>query len=346
MFASAVVRKNGVLESSSRNDGEAGQPSGTWLVRFAEILASSNHPHPMRLLVFVGLLCVLGCRERATEKNGEKKDHSESASSVTAGASPPTGEELRKLLPPERVAQVTNPGGAAVYTGPTGTVAGIVRVTGDPSPPLELGTRKIPLGECFEAHTTYKSLFREGPERVLPDVLVAVTGYSGYLPPPEESILVEAKGCAFETRTVAMMLGQSLKVKNRGKEAVTPQLLGAPTLAWLVAIPGGDPIELVPHKIGMHKLIDRSHEFSFADVFVVPYRTTAVTGLDGRFEVQGVPVGSLKINALLPATGQTVEQSIEVAEGKTTEVSLVLSFDLASLKAAEARAPDPAAPSP
>jgi hypothetical protein len=205
---------------------------------------------------------------------------------------------------------------------------------GDPSPPLDLGEIKIPVGTCFAAHKMYKSLFREGANRTLADALVAVTGYEGYLPPPKPLVEVVAKDCAYDRRTIAMMLGQGIAVTNKGPKAVTPQLLGTHTQALLIAVPGGDPIKLFPQKVGLHKLIDRSHEFTFAEVYVVPYPTTQVTGLDGRFSISGIPVGDVKVNALLPALGKTTEREVTVKEGETVEVILELSFDAeADLKA-------------
>jgi hypothetical protein len=126
------------------------------------------------------------------------------------------------------------------------------------------------------------------------------------------------------------MLGQGLSVLNKGPKALTPQLLGARSQALLIAIPGGEPIEMHAQKIGLHKLIDRSHEFAFAEVYVVPYSTTSVTGLDGKFEIPGVPVGTVKVNALLPALGKTVEREVTVVEGKTVELNLELDFDAAA----------------
>jgi hypothetical protein len=216
---------------------------------------------------------------------------------------------------------------------------GVVRVTGDTSPPLNLGTAKLPLGFFFEAHNMYKSLFRVGPERGLADALVAVTGYTGYKPVPPAPVVVDTKGCAFAQRTIVMMFGQTLQVKNRGAVAVTPQLLGAKTQALLVAIPGGQPIELTPQKVGLHKLVDRSHDFAFADVYVVPYPTVTVTAMDGRFEIPGVPVGTVKVNALLPATGQTVEREVTVVANAKVEVVLELPFDASKLQVDAAPAP-------
>ncbi len=280
----------------------------------------------IRLSVLILLVCTaMGCHKKTP-------DDAPRATSAASGEEPV--QKKLPVVPEEEIQRITNPGNKEPYKGPTGTVTGIVRASGATSPPLELGKRKIPVGKCFEAHTMYKSLFREGPNRALADALVAVTGYDGYLPVPNDTPTIVTKGCAFDRRTQALMLGQSLKVKNSGNVASTPQLLGTHTQALLIAVPGGDPVELYPRKVGLHRLVDRSNEFAFADVYVVSYPTTDVTGLDGRFEIKGIPVGDVMVNVLLPATGQTLERNVTVEADKTTELILELNIDAEALEQA------------
>ncbi len=232
------------------------------------------------------------------------------------------------------------------YAGATGTVAGVVRITGDPAPPLP-GLAQIPVGECFKAHERHKHLFRKSADGALVDALVAVTEYDVQLPAPKEPVRVNMEDCSFSQRTVAMMMGQALEVVNRGPSAGTPQLIGSPVPALRVAVPGGDPVRLIPHAPGKYRLVDRSHEFAFAEVFVLNYPTATVTDTAGRFELKGVPIGKARINVLVPLTELTAGQDIEVRANQTTDVQFALNFDLASWKATlveEARAKGATAP--
>ncbi len=72
---------------------------------------------------------------------------------------------------PRLVSAAVNPKGEAPYTGPTGTIGGIITVTGDEAPAMPEITAKIP-ADCETAKDTYGKLFREGPGRGLADVVV------------------------------------------------------------------------------------------------------------------------------------------------------------------------------
>jgi hypothetical protein len=120
-------------------------------------------------------------------------------------------------------------------------------------------------------------------------------------------------------------------------EAGAPDLLGARNPALLVAVPGGDPIELHPQGVGLDRLVDRSHEYTFADVYVLPYPTSQVTKLDGRFQIKGVPVGTAKLNALLPSTGETVERQIVITKDGNLDLGVLeFTFDAKKYDAAVA----------
>ena len=173
----------------------------------------------------------------------------------------------------------------------------------------------------------YKDVFREGLMRSAADVLVAVTGYEGYLPASKDAATVVASGCAFDTRTVGLTYGQALDIVSKDRRAYVPELLGARATAQLVATPGGDPVRLYPQRPGRYQLVDSMRTFASADVLVVAYRTFDVTGLDGKFEIKDIPVGKVKLNALLPAAMLTTEQEITIEAGKTTTVDLELKFD-------------------
>jgi hypothetical protein len=275
-----------------------------------------------RANLFCGLLlAVVGCRSKSTAAPEKEQSAPEPSSSAT--------EALLKPIPSGYVEAALNPGHEKAYSGPIGSVRGVVHVAGDPAPELPevLASIAKSRDKCEASRAFYGKLFREGPGRELADVLVAVTNYKGFVPPQGDAKLVTARGCTFESRTVAMTFGQRLEVKNRGSEAVVPALSGTPQAALVVAFPGGDSVKLFPTHPGEFVLQDQTHPFATANVFVLKYPTTVVTGIDGTFEIKDIPAGDVVVSALLPATQGRASSPIKVVAGEVTKVDLTIHFD-------------------
>jgi hypothetical protein len=237
-------------------------------------------------------------------------------------------------VPASKVEAAVNGGHLAPYSGPTGVVEGTVTVSGDSPPKLGL---PMPFA-CREASATYDKVFREGNGRTLGDVMVAVTGYNGYVPAQGEVSAVKIHGCAFDRRTIVMTYGQHIEVSNTDLQPFLPTLKGADMPAQLVAIPHGDAVKLYPMEVGHYALVDGLDKgWMYADVFVLRYATHAVTGLDGHFRVAGIPVGKVKVSAYLPLVDSQIhphwgiaqpsfDRDIEIKAGETTKVDFVIPF--------------------
>jgi hypothetical protein len=232
-------------------------------------------------------------------------------------------------IPVEKVAEVVNPKAEAPYAGKVGTVTGHVTYAGDPPPD---GDMPIP-AKCAEAAATYGKLFRVGQDHALADALVTVTNYDGYVPAPGTSVTVTSQGCALAQRTIAITFGQRLEIANLDRsEPIMPYLDGAPVRAMMVALPHGAPVKLYAQKPGHYLVRDELPKpFLTADVFVLKFATHAVTGLDGRFKIDRVPVGKVRVDAFLPALGKSVAKDLDVHEGDN-DVDFELAYDKANDK--------------
>ncbi len=286
-------------------------------------------------LLLLGTL--VGCKKSAPEdaKKNSPAPAATSAQSVSdeKSADPvaqASAKEVRKLasvLPKDELVQpVVNPRKLEPYTGPTGTVRGVVRATGDTAPELPDVVAKMDRN-CTTSKSTFGRLFREGKDRQLADVLVAVTGYEGYVPKTTENVDVEAEGCAWDRRTVALTYGQRVSIVGKDNRPYVPEILGQPTPAQLFVLPTAPVVDLAPQRPGRFKLVDSMRLYNVAELFVVPYRTVDVTDLEGSFEISGIPVGDVTVNALLPQTGVVGEKKVTVEEGKTTTIEFELAFD-------------------
>ena len=248
-------------------------------------------------------------------------------------------------IDPKIVSAAVNAKNEPPYSGPTGTISGLITVTGDPAPDMPEVLAKIP-ADCESAKDTYGKLFREGAGRGLADVVVGVTGYAGYVPEDVPAQIADASGCAWNSRTYVLTFGQSLDVRSRDSRPYVPDLMGAKLKAQLVAVPRGDAIHLYPEQPGRYQLTDSMRLFMLADVVVVKFPTHAVTGVDGRYVVPRVPVGKVKVSALLPATMAQIEKEVEVHAGELVDVPLSLPFDRKAWDAQRGGSPAPATSKP
>ncbi len=233
-----------------------------------------------------------------------------------------------------------NPKGLPVYAGPVGSVRGVVKVSGDAPPLVAAMVEKLPPDACPRAHELHRKLYRQGAGRSLADVLVTVTEYQGYLPIRGEAVRVEAKGCAFDGRIIAMTLGQRLDVYNLDAQAYMPRLVGTPSYALRVAMPGGNPVPIFAPQAGQYMLVDQTRDYMRSDLFVLNYPTFDVTGLDGEFEITGIPVGTVKVTAYAPALGKVVEQRVDIEAGVPRQLAFEIAFSEGEYEARSKSEPD------
>jgi hypothetical protein len=271
-----------------------------------------------QILCWLGLLSgIFACRDEPVP-----------APAAAAGQVPALADEAARQAR-ETAEKALNPKGLPVYSGPVGGVRGVVTVSGDEPPLIVQMAQKLdqlPPGSCPRANELHRKLYRQGVGRTLADVLVTVTEYKGFLPARGESVRVEAKGCAFDARILAMTMGQRLDVFNRDAQPYMPRLVGTPSYALRVAMPGGPPVPVFAPRPGQYMLVDETRDYMRSDLFVLSYPTFDVTGLDGKFEIGAIPAGKVKVTAYAPALGKVVEQSVEVQAGVERELTFEIAF--------------------
>ena len=226
-------------------------------------------------------------------------------------------------LPVASVEANVNPRKLPAYEGPTGAVEGTIKMRGDRPESVALSLPPA----CEGARPTYEKSYREGPGRTAADVMVAVTGYDGYVPAKGDAVQVTIDNCAFSTRTVVATYGQRIDVSNvDARNSFVPVLMGAQSTSMMVAVSNGNPVKLYPLHVGQYPLIDNMNRpWMRADVIVLKYATHAVTGLDGHYRIEGIPVGEVNVDAYLPSLDVTVgKKDVKITEGTTTKVDLVL----------------------
>jgi hypothetical protein len=290
-----------------------------------------------RITAVMALLAVAPSCRKKTEPGAPLASASASALAAPVASGLP--------IPADAVARVVNASNRPPYAGPTGVIRGVIRATGDDPPDAAEAVAQIPV-DCEQGRAIYQKLFRLGQNREFADVLVAVTGYDAYVPERLPAKVVEARGCAWGARTFSLTFGQRLDVLAKDRRPYVPELVGGRMPAQIIAMPGGAASSLYPTSPGRYVLIDSMRIFATAEVYVLKYPTHAVTGIDGRYEITGVPPGELSLNAFSPQTGETVEKKLTLAGGQTLDLDLELPFNLAKYRESAAKAKSKSPPPP
>jgi hypothetical protein len=291
------------------------------------------------LLAFSALAC------SRTDKAGASGDAAGSAASAPS-ASPAASVKAESFpLPRASVDLVLNPGGFPPYDGPTGSVEGTVYVTGPAAPSVPVDTSK-----CPAAIDTYGKLFREGSAlpngaRPLADAVVVVVGYSGhYLPEREDAKRVAiGPNCAYPSRTITVTFGQRVDVSNHSTLLFAPLIDQDEMPVVMVAPPleKGDPVKLYPRKAGYFTIGDRMEPFVHEDLYVFRHPLHTVSGLDGHFRIDGVPLGNLKVGVHHPSIGADAEAPVEVLAGVVQRVDLTVTYAPKQPRRVDAGRPQP-----
>lgn len=282
---------------------------------------------PKALLFGLCLTSLVSCRSRNPEE-----DSATAAPSASAGPKATDAQKaMAKPLPEAKVLALTNPRNVPAYTGKYGSVKGTIKVQGDQAPSLHDELKGVQ-PNCPRVESMYGKAFREGPDRVVADVLVVATGYEGYVAPSAPYVRVEGSGCAWDRRTIAIMYGQGLEVVAKDRKPYVPDIHGQGFPAQLFALPDQDPIRLIPPNPGRFLFYDAMRLHSRADLFVLPFPTFAVTDEQGHYEIKNIPVGFVKLNALLPAGDASAGKEIEIREGEPVEANFTLDFKAAQYR--------------
>ncbi|MDP9000020.1 MAG: carboxypeptidase-like regulatory domain-containing protein [Myxococcota bacterium] len=244
----------------------------------------------------------------------------------------PTSSVSNPLATPSaNIAAVVNPMSLPAYTGPTGSIDGIVLVRGPDAPAVP----NLDVRACPAALDTYGKLFRAGPRRAdgsrpLADAIVVVTGYSGYYLPEKSDVqrVTIGANCAYPTRSIALTFGQRLDIANDSKLPFAPYLEGAPLLTVMVAPPEqkGEPAKVFLPRADYFPLRDQLQNFVRGDVYVLRQPLHAVSDASGHFRIDGVPTGKMKISARLAGLLGEAVDDVDVRPNVVQNANLVLTY--------------------
>ena len=202
---------------------------------------------------------------------------------------------------------------------------GLVKFTGTLPPAGHINVNSDP--SCAKLHPA--GLTAEdtiaGADGGLQNVVVYVSEGLGdrIYDPPQQPALIEQKGCVYQPHVVAVRANQELDVLNGDTTTHNLHPLPANNREFNKAQPPGMRVDMtfareeiaIPMKCNLHPWMR-----SYIAVFKHPY--FAVTGKEGRFELNNLPPGDYTIKAWHEKLG-TSTQTISVGPGVTKELEFV-----------------------
>jgi|CZKU01.1.fsa_nt_gi hypothetical protein len=256
---------------------------------------------------------------------------SASATVASSAPEPAASAPVVSPIPQELVDRTLNPNHLPVYDGPTGSVEGTILVTGPASP-----DNHVEAHSCPAAIDIYGKLFREGTPgtpggpRPLADAIVIAVGYGGYYlaeKNPVKSINISVN-CGYPERSIAMTYGQRIEVANASKYPFAPMIDTDPSPAVMMAAPlgAGDPIRLYPRRPGHSVMGDLMQTYVREDLYVLRHPLHAVSGLDGHYRIDGVPVGKMSVAAQHPTVNSQAQAQVSIEAGVVQRVDLTLEY--------------------
>ncbi|HJP92731.1 MAG TPA: carboxypeptidase regulatory-like domain-containing protein [Pyrinomonadaceae bacterium] len=217
--------------------------------------------------------------------------------------------------------ETSSTAGAGPYSGPTGTISGVVAFNGTPPAPKKIDTTADP--ECGRKNpnlSTDDTIVKDGK---LANVFIYVKEGSveggkkigDYTwAAPSSEVQLDQNGCHYAPHVLGVLVNQKLKITN--SDNTTHNIHPTPKLnaEWNQSqTAGAPPIEkaftraevLIPVKCNQHPWMK-------AYIGVMKSPLFSVSGTDGAYEIKGVPPGTYTVVAWREGGAAGTEKTMQV----------------------------------
>jgi len=225
---------------------------------------------------------------------------------------------------------------ATPYSGPTGTVTGVISFNGTPQPPKKIDTAADPVcGQKNPNLVTDDTIVKDGK---LANAFVyikegtveggkKVADYTWA--PPTTAAQLDQNGCHYKPHVMGVQVNQKISITN--SDATQHNIHPTPKLnaEWNKTQPNGaPPIEatfnrpevLIPVKCNQHPWMK-------AYVGVMRHPFFAVSSEDGTFEIKGVPPGTYTVVAWREGGANGTEKTMQVTVPANGSAKADFAFD-------------------
>ena len=156
----------------------------------------------------------------------------------------------------------------------------------------------------------------------LANVFVYVKNYSGPVPPPSGSVLLDQVGCRYEPHVVGVQVGQELVIRNSDETLHNVHALASVNKEFNIGQPvrGMESKKTFDRQEIMIKVKCDVHAWMNSYVGVVGHPYFAVSDGSGTFSIGGLPPGTYTLEAWHEKLG-TRTQQITVSPSEAKDVS-------------------------
>ena len=204
----------------------------------------------------------------------------------------------------------------------TGSIAGTIRFPGDPPPPGVLSVYKE---QAFCGSLVPDQSLLVAPGGGLGNVVVTLHGPElDRRKPRPRAIQLDNIGCRFAPHVQAAPAGSSLLLLNSDHILHDAHArIGSRTL-FNDGLPRWRKVTRILRQPGVMKIIcELHHAWMSAYIVVTSNPFFAVTGLDGRYAIDGIPPGTYEARFWHERLGR-VSRRVVVSPGKTRRLDVVL----------------------
>jgi len=207
----------------------------------------------------------------------------------------------------------------------SGVITGRVRLTAAPpgNPIIRMGMDPRCAEAVRGARVVQDAVVTSG-DGGLANAFVHLAGSFPGAPPPSGAVTIDQQRCMYRPRVVGARVGQTLEFRNSDQTLHNVHSLSTSSNDFNV----GQPIKgqtyvfrLKREEVMLHIKCD-VHRWMTAYVGVVDHPYFAVSGEQGTFTIEAIPVGRHTIRAWHERYG-ALTQSVEVLPGTTTPVEFI-----------------------
>lgn len=214
----------------------------------------------------------------------------------------------------------------AVTEGPPGTVAGVVRLDGDPPERERIDVSSD--SYCAMRHGDNPPMSETvvtNPDGTLRNVFVYVkegVPEGAAFPIPDDPVVLDQRGCTYRPHVFGIMVGQPLTIHNSDPTLHNVRSLAKKNRPFNIGMPGENTevTRTFTEAEVMVKIKCDVHPWMSSYCGVLDHPFYDVTGDSGTFELKDAPAGTYTIEAWHEEFG-TQTRSVTVTPGQTTEVN-------------------------